>query len=97
MSKVGWGFSALLLGGVVVGVLLQYTLDPSEGVAPSDDTMVLDRAARQLLLDQLSPVLLADCMVERFGAERDGGYLLCANLLRDVEVAYSYGIEGRDS
>lgn len=49
---------------------------------------------RQALLEDLQPVALANCELKRFGESNDGGYLLCANLLKDVQAAYSYGISG---
>jgi hypothetical protein len=52
---------------------------------------------RQVLLDEFWMAPIANCEMERFGADADGGYLLCANLMDDVRVAYSFGIEGRDS
>jgi hypothetical protein len=51
---------------------------------------------RQALLEELQPVALANCELKRFGEANDGGYLLCANLLNDVQTAYSYGISGYD-
>ena len=54
------------------------------------------RAARQALFDELRPVPLTNCQLERFGSPNDGGYLLCANLSDGVESAYSYGIGPRD-
>lgn len=51
---------------------------------------------RQGLLEQLQPVALANCELKRFGEPNDGGYLMCANLLTDVQTAYSYGISGYD-
>jgi len=51
---------------------------------------------RQALLEDLQPVTLANCELKRFGEPNDGGYLLCANLLTDVQSAYSYGISGYD-
>lgn len=51
---------------------------------------------RQALLEELQPVALANCELKRFGEPNDGGYLLCANLLKDVQSAYSYGISGYD-
>ena len=51
---------------------------------------------RQALLEDLQPVALANCELKRFGEPNDGGYLLCANLLKDVQSAYSYGISGYD-
>ena len=37
------------------------------------------------------------CTLERFGPSKDGGYLLCRELLdKYTEVVYNYGIQGRD-
>ena len=41
-----------------------------------------ERRGRQRLYDALQPVRLANCDFKRFGEPNDGGYLLCANLLR---------------
>jgi hypothetical protein len=51
---------------------------------------------RRVLFDMLQPVALANCDLQRFGEPNDGGYLLCGNLLRDVQAGYSYGISGYD-
>ena len=51
---------------------------------------------RSLLLRELQPVRLSNCTLERFGEAADGGYLMCGNLLRYSQVAYSYGINGYD-
>ena len=48
------------------------------------------------LFNEIQPVKLANCHLERFGEKNDGGYLLCANLLGAVKSAYSYGISGYD-
>jgi hypothetical protein len=55
-----------------------------------------DEQRRQLLFDDLHPVKLSNCVLERFGEKNDGGYLMCANLLQDVKSGYSYGISGYD-
>ena len=55
----------------------------------------LARSARRCF-KLLQPVALANCELERFGEENDGGYILCGNLLGDVQSAYSYGISGYD-
>jgi hypothetical protein len=52
--------------------------------------------APQRLLEEVQPVALRNCRLERFGEEHDGGYLMCANLLNDVQSGYSYGISGYD-
>ena len=51
---------------------------------------------RRLVFDELRPVGLAACKLERLGETNDGGYLVCGNLLGDVRAAYSYGISGYD-
>lgn len=51
---------------------------------------------RHALLEELQPVALANCDLQRFGESNDGGYLLCANLLKEVQAGYSYGISGYD-
>jgi len=59
-------------------------------------TLARDRL-RHMLFDELQPVALDNCQLERFGDPScDGGYVMCANLLARIKVAYSYGIEGRD-
>jgi hypothetical protein len=52
--------------------------------------------AREYLFAELQPVKLANCELRRFGEPRDGGYLMCANLLTSVKSGYSYGISGYD-
>ena len=58
-------------------------------------TLARDRA-RTALFAELQPVELANCQLQRFGEQHDGGYLMCANLLGSVKAAYSYGISGYD-
>jgi hypothetical protein len=53
-------------------------------------------AMRRALFEALEPVALANCELKRFGETNDGGYLLCANLLKGVRAGYSYGISGYD-
>src|SRR5687768_1663608 len=50
-----------------------------------------------MLLAELRPVALADCVFERLGGPADGGYLACANLMGGAQSAYSYGIGGTDA
>jgi hypothetical protein len=40
---------------------------------------------------------MTNCVLERFGSEHDGGYLMCSNLLTQSQVGYSYGIAGDDN
>jgi hypothetical protein len=51
---------------------------------------------RQSLFEMLQPVALTNCQLERFGEAHDGGYLMCGNLLGQVQSGYSYGISGYD-
>jgi len=51
---------------------------------------------RRQLMDELRPVTLKNCTLARFGGPGDGGYLMCGNLLRQVQSGYSYGIVGYD-
>lgn len=51
---------------------------------------------RKKLLAAIRPIRLTNCDIQRFGDGHDGGYLLCRNLLSQSQVAYSYGIDGRD-
>lgn len=55
-----------------------------------------DPRIRQELFALVQPVALKNCTLERFGEDHDGGYLVCGNLLKDVQAAYSYGISGYD-
>ena len=54
------------------------------------------RQFREQLLMELRPVALGNCTLRRFGSANDGGYLLCENLLGNVQSAYSYGIGPTD-
>lgn len=54
-------------------------------------------SAQQALLQELQPVALTNCTLKRYGSRHDGGYLMCANLLDDLEAAYSYGIGPEDN
>jgi hypothetical protein len=56
----------------------------------------LKQEIRQTFFSTLRPVRLANCTMERFGSPHDGGYLLCGNLLGQIQSAYSYGIRGND-
>jgi hypothetical protein len=59
-------------------------------------SMAQRQAQRQELFDLVQPIAIGNCQLERFGEAHDGGYLMCGNLLSDVQSAYSYGIAGYD-
>ena len=77
---------------VVVAAKVGYDLRVREYARETTGTA----AQRQAVFDLLRPVALSNCRLERFGESYDGGYLLCGNLLDDVESVYSYGIAGYD-
>jgi len=56
----------------------------------------LDYRVRLQLFSELQPIKLKNCEMKRYGMGADEGYLLCDNLLTNVRVAYSYGIDGRE-
>lgn len=66
--------------------------------APRSDRRIQtrDERIRHALFAEIQPVRLTNCELARFGEARDGGYLMCGNLLGDVEAGYSYGISGYD-
>ena len=74
--------------GVTVGLQLRvYSFAPGTNATPQQ---------RQALFEMLQPVVLSNCQLERFGEAHDGGYLMCGNLLEQVQAGYSYGISGYD-
>jgi hypothetical protein len=81
-------------GLAAAGVLVERSRRPK----PKPRPVFLTHAeqARQMLFEDIQPVTLANCELERFGERHDGGYLLCRSLLGDVKSAYSYGISGYD-
>ena len=55
-----------------------------------------EERTRRSLFQEIQPVRLKNCDLQRFGETNDGGYLMCGNLLGAVQSAYSYGISGYD-
>ena len=49
------------------------------------------------LYEELEPVRLSNCDFDRIGNSYDGGYVMCANLIRSAEAFYSYGINATDA
>jgi hypothetical protein len=61
--------------------------------------LVHDAAGRKLresILAELQPVALKNCTFKRFGSANDGGYLMCENLIKPLDAAYSYGVGSND-
>jgi hypothetical protein len=94
----------LLIGVAIGGVGLVYSRNnrkPPVDVAGTASRPLGLRTStgddqRRQLFEEIQPVKLANCRLERFGDRHDGGYLLCANLGTDVSAGYSYGIGGTD-
>ncbi len=92
MDRIGKSLIAVFLATVAV-VAARDLLRPR---SLADVMRAADPSVRQRLFDLLQPVSLANCELARFGEANDGGYLMCANLLSEVQGAYSYGISGYD-
>jgi hypothetical protein len=84
-----------LTAGFLATIALPYAL-PYVMPSVADRMRRSDPRIRQAIFNLVQPVALANCRLERFGEPHDGGYLMCANLLDEVESAYSYGISGYD-
>jgi hypothetical protein len=92
LDRVGKSVIAVFLATVVV-------VAASDLLTPRSLADVMrggDPRVRQRLFDLLQPVSLANCELARFGEANDGGYLMCGNLLSEIQAAYSYGISGYD-
>ena len=57
---------------------------------------VTARQLRQSIMAELQPVALKNCTLQRFGSADDGGYLMCENLLGNLDAGYSYGVGRND-
>lgn len=88
----------LVLGAVTSAAAAAWmAARPTVDRAPAlEEYRLPDDWARERLYAELQPVRLANCRLERFGEPHDGGYLMCGNLLEEVEAGYSYGIAGYD-
>ena len=82
---LGWTGVVLFVAGVV-----------SLAAIPLQHGKPTARQIRQRLLLELQPVTLQNCTLERIGSPHDGGYLMCGNLLGNIQSAYSYGIGPAD-
>jgi hypothetical protein len=85
--EVAWTLAAVL---AIVG--LGFALAPRARPKPLTEADI-----RRTLLAELQPVALRNCTLERIGSMYDGGYLMCGNLLGNVQSAYSYGIGTDDN
>ena len=86
MTQVSRSTTAKLIGAlVVVGA-----------VVAAGGWYVSARQLRQSIMAELQPVALKNCTLQRFGSANDGGYLMCGNLLDNLDAGYSYGVGHND-
>lgn len=72
---------------------LQQRFDKLEKREAAEDA----HAVREDLWRELKPVALQNCSIKRIGSRKDGGYLMCDNLIVGAQSAYSYGIDTEDN
>ena len=86
----------ILLVGGAFAVILVFVFRNQVKVYLNREARRQESMQVQVTFDELRPVALKNCRLERLGEPNDGGYLTCGNLLRGAETAYSYGISGYD-
>lgn len=106
MTRRRLAAAAAVVLAAILGLIVRNQLKVSDGRQARAMQMQLRHPAvpqpldvarqRRALFELLQPVVLGNCRLERFGEAHDGGYLMCGNLLDDVESGYSYGINGYD-
>jgi hypothetical protein len=77
--------------GVILLAIAVYT------AAETRSQVARVRAVREAIARELEPVGLNNCTFKRYGSSNDGGYLMCENLIKGIESAYSYGIDREDN
>jgi hypothetical protein len=85
--RIGIGLALLGVAAILAAAWLI-----SQSSRPAGD----DREVRQALLEELQPVALENCTLGRFGGPDDTGFLMCKNLIEEVEAVYSYGLVAND-
>ena len=93
MHRARWWY---WLAGALLAVSALLVVRNQVKVYRQRQTSRAEAAIRGQVFDELRPVALTTCRLERFGEPNDGGYLVCGNLLGDVRAGYSYGISGYD-
>lgn len=64
--------------------------------SPAAPAPMTPQEVRAALHEELQPVALQNCTLARVGSAHDGGYLMCRNLIAQLDAAYSYGIGPND-
>jgi len=97
--RSGVGCWLIAAGVVAVWIRPSFVAAPRHEPRVEREHVLLTRPSdrfRATLLEELQPVELSNCRLERFGERNDGGYLVCGNLLDSIKAGYSYGISGYD-
>ena len=96
MTRRRWLTAAVALLVVIIGLVVRNQVKVYRNRQMRATEATNQVRVRQSLFEALQPVALTNCRLERFGEANDGGYLMCANLLGQVQSGYSYGIAGYD-
>jgi methyltransferase family protein len=91
-----WRIAGLIVIVVTLGLVLRNQVKVYLNRRARAEAQAAQTKNRDQLFQMLQPVVLSNCELQRFGEAHDGGYLMCGNLLRDVQSGYSYGISGYD-
>lgn len=99
MTRRRWLAAAVALLVLIIGLVVRNQVKVYRNRQIRADAArqaSVNQARVRVLFEMLQPVALANCQLERFGEANDGGYLMCGNLLGQVQSGYSYGIAGYD-
>lgn len=99
MTRRRLSVAAVALLVVIIGLVMrnQVKVYRNRQLRATETRQIRANGARiRSLFEILQPVALTNCQLERFGEAHDGGYLMCGNLLGQVQSGYSYGISGYD-
>jgi hypothetical protein len=86
----------VIILGLIAAVFIARVLRSPARLRGTASPLSTAEETRRSLFAEIQPVKVSNCELKRFGEAHDGGYLLCANLLGNVQAAYSYGISGYD-
>lgn len=95
-ERRGLRIAALIVVVVALGLVLRNQVKVYLNRRARAEAQATETKNREALFRMLQPVALSNCELQRFGEPHDGGYLMCANLLREVQSGYSYSIAGYD-
>jgi hypothetical protein len=96
VTRRRWLVAGVALLAVTVGLVVRNQVKVYRNRQARAIQVTSEVGFRQSLFEALQPVALTNCRLERFGEANDGGYLMCGNLLGQVQSGYSYGIAGYD-